>query len=218
MTIQIFFTEISSTYEYKTADLMKQVSVERQYQLAKFRFDIDRKLSLYSELLVRNQICKELGLKNREIIFVRNKHGKPYLKDHPKFQFNISHTRNAIVAAFSNNEIGIDVEPIRQPNYKIAARFFTPSEYKYILNDKNQERTFYEIWTKKEAYIKYIGTGLFISLKSFDVMDYEIKSLMHTFDTGRYIVSTCCNELKVTKPTVTTMMETELQVLLRSIH
>lgn len=216
-TIEIFFIKISCLLYPPNVDLMKLISKDRQERLAKFKFGIDCKLSLYSELLVRHYICKEIGLSNQDIIFKKNENGKPSLLSHSEIQFNISHTRNAIVVAFSNEEIGIDIEKIRSTDLKIARRFFTPSELDYILYNENPERAFYEIWTKKEAYIKYIGTGLSMALKSFNVLDEKLNSMIYTFEAEQYLISTCCRKLLNTRPIIRYMTESQLRTLFDEI-
>lgn len=188
---KIYFMEISETESSVAADLIKLVSEERQEKLKQYRFPIDRKLSLYAELLVRRQVMHLLGLNNDEIEFGINEYGKPFFPGHPLFCFNISHTRNAIAVAFSNDEVGVDIEKIKPPDSQIAKRFFTSSEQDYIFSHKNPDRAFYEIWTKKEVYIKCIGIGLAKPLKSFDTLDDESSISMYI---GEYIISICCNE------------------------
>jgi len=217
MNASIVFAKISSTSDYIDNKLLSLVSNERQERVKKFRFDIDRKLCLYSELLVRYQACRELGIPNEKIIFERNKNGKPFLLSYPEFQFNISHTRNAIAVAISNSEIGVDIESIKPNDLAIANRFFTLSEQDYITSHDNPDYAFYEVWTKKEAYIKYIGTGLSTPLNSFDVLDNQIKSMFQTFATKTYIISTCCNDFFDIGYAFTTMKENELQLLFSKI-
>lgn len=217
MDIKIVFAKISSESEYMTDNLLRLICDERRERINRFRFDIDRKLSLYSELLVRYQAWKELKLLNDQIVFEKSKNGKPLLWDHPEFHFNISHTRNAIAIAFSNNEIGVDVEPIKPVNLAIANRFFTSSEQEYITSHDNPEYSFYEVWTQKEAYIKYLGTGLSTPLNSFNVLDDNLKAIMNTFFIGQYIVSVCCNLLINTNPIISVMTENELHLLFSKI-
>ena len=209
MDTQIIFAEISNESNAITHDLLRFVSNERQERIKKFRFDIDRKLSLYSELLIRFQASKVLKISNKEIVFKTGKNGKPFLLNHPDFQFNISHTRNAIVVAFSHSEIGVDVESIKSANFAIANRFFTSSEKKHIISHDNTDYAFYEVWTKKDAYIKYLGSGLSIPLKSFDVLDCNMRSF-HIFNMGKYVISTFCRELAHIEPTIVNMSEAEI--------
>ncbi len=215
MNVKIVFLEISS--DSAIDGLIKLVSIEKQEKIKRFRFDIDRKLCLYSELLVRYHACQELSLSNKEIVFGKSKNGKPFLLDYPKFYFNISHTRNAIAIAFSNSAIGIDIESIKPIDLAIAKRFFTSFEQKYIISHDNPDYAFYKVWTKKEAYIKHIGTGLSTPLNSFNVLDDSLGTMMYTFSVEQYIISICCNGLIKFKPIISTIAEDELHLLFNEI-
>ncbi len=217
MSIKIFFLEISCESGSEVSELMELVSPEKKDKLLKLKFDIDRKLSLYSELLVRYHACRELNILNKDIVFAKNKNGKPFLLNYPKFHFNISHTRNAIVVAFLNSEIGIDIESIKPLDLKIAKRFFTSSEYNYVISHDNPNYAFYEIWTKKEAYIKYIGSGLSTPLRSFDVTYGELRSILHTYTIKKYIISICCKGLPISAPKITDLSEIKLKKLINTI-
>ena len=217
MDTKIVFAEISSTSGDINSDWFGLLSIEKQEKINKFKFDIDCKLSLYTELIVRYQICKELNFLNEEIVFSKNQNGKPFLLNNPEFKFNISHTRNALVVAFSDSEIGIDIESIKPIDLQIANRFFTSSEQEYINSHDNPDYAFYEVWTKKEAYIKYIGTGLSTPLNSFDVMDSKINSMLNTYTANKYVISTCCSESTIKKQILNIMTENELYMLFDKI-
>lgn len=210
----IVFAELSdNAIDNLFFKLLFYVSKKNRQRFLKCKDDIDKKLGLYAEFFVRHHICKELNISNQEIVFSKNKYGKPYLTDYPGFQFNIAHTHNAIAVAFSKYEIGIDIEKIKVPEFKIAKRFFTSSENNYILSQKNPEYAFYEIWTKKEAYIKYLGTGLSTPLKSFDVLDQKHSPFLHTFKINEYLISICCMGATNTNPSLIILSEAEMQVL-----
>jgi 4'-phosphopantetheinyl transferase len=85
------------------------ISPERLNQIEKYRFDIDKKLSVYAEFLVKRRVQSEFGVPNNKIIFAQNEYGKPYLPDFPNLHFDISHTRNALAIAFSKKPSGIDI-------------------------------------------------------------------------------------------------------------
>lgn len=212
--MEIYFTEISENETVETTNLLKFASEEKQNKLRSYRSPINRKLSLYAELLVRHQAMHLLRLNNNEIEFGINRYGKPFLNGHSSFHFNISHTRNAIAVAFSNDEVGLDIERIKSPDFQISKRFFTSSEHNYILSHKNPNRAFYEIWTKKEAYIKCIGMGLAQPLKSFAVLDYESSKTMYV---GEYIISICCNEPVTDAPHLIVFTEKELTSYFKKI-
>lgn len=148
---------------------------------------IRNKLVLYSELLLRIVLCKELNISNKEIVLEYNDYGKPFLRNYNNFYFNVSHTENAIVVAISDACIGIDIEKIRTIDLSIAKRFYADFENKYLFrSQENIYERFFEIWTKKEAYIKYIGKGLSISLDSFDIFNTTISKQITTIYKGNH--------------------------------
>lgn len=195
MSVKVLFIELSDTADSQEKSLMQLVSAEKREKLKIFHCSINLRLSIYAEGLVRKKAIETLGVRNEEIIFITNEYGKPYLNGYPSFHFNISHAHSAIAVAFSNDEVGIDIELVREADFKIAKRFFTINEAEYIRNSSNPTKAFYEIWTKKEAYIKYRGMGLSLSLKSFCVLDKAIKELIRTVELNGYIISVCNKEV-----------------------
>lgn len=177
-----------STFNY----LLTLVSSSKQYTINRFHFDIDKKLSLYGELVVRVIACHMLGTLNEKIEFCRGEYGKPFLKNYPNFHYNISHTRNAIAIAVSEDVVGVDIEKLRKAELQIADRFFTVAEQDYIKEFKEKtDKRFYEIWTKKEAYIKCIGKGLCLPLNSFNSLDEIMVNQIQSYEMGKYIISVC---------------------------
>ncbi len=181
---------------------LKMISIEKQEKINRFYSDIDKKLSIYSELLIRIIVCQIYEVKNKDIVFDREKYGKPCLSGYSDFHFSISHTRNAIVVAISDNPIGVDIERIKEIKIGIVKRFFTECERAYINEDKlGSNKRFYEIWTKKEAYVKYLGLGLSVPLNSFDVLDSKFSDRLFNFEKSEYIISIysvqCQSKIKV---------------------
>lgn len=102
---------------------------------------------------------------------LKNRLGKPYIAHSSNLNFSISHTKDLSVFIFSDKNIGIDIEYVNMctidPKLKF---FFNASEFKYIAESKNTNFSFYELWTLKEAYLKYLGVGLTKALKSIEVI------------------------------------------------
>ena len=195
MVNMLYYLELNESINFSGYErFLKLLSLEKQVQIHKFRFDIDKKLSLFSDLFVRYLACKALKLNNSDLIFERNTYGKPYLIEFPDFQYNISHTRSAIAIGLSDKPIGVDIEKIKPAELKIADRFFCKNECDYILSgNKRQDELFYEVWTKKEAYIKWVGKGLSMSLTSFDVTNIAIRTMLHSTEINGYIITICSN-------------------------
>ena len=138
-------------------------------------------------------------------------YGKPYFvsEELSKIHFSISHSGRYWAIAFSDSEVGFDIEDFTARKHddrrymKIAKRFFTDNETYFVeqsyagkvrglearrrklaeAEDKRLEKKgitkeishfeFFRIWTRKEAYIKYVGSGLSHGLKTFSTMEQE---------------------------------------------
>lgn len=214
----LYFIELNKDKEFSDYNnLITLMSPEKQTQILKFRFDVDKKLSLLSDLLVRYFACNTLSLSNNDLEFTKNDFSKPFLKRYPDFQYNISHTRDAIMIGFSKKSIGVDIEKVTSHDLKIAERFFHRNELEYILSKNiDRDKYFYEVWTKKEAYIKWIGKGLSIPLISFDVTSFDIKDNFSMYQVNEYIFSVCCKD-NFTESNLINLNETEVEILLTKL-
>jgi 4'-phosphopantetheinyl transferase len=144
---------------------------------------------LLAELLVRWILHAKLGLDINCIEFGISAFGKPFIKGLENINFNLSHSNEWVVCAFSRLDIGVDIEKISSIKLEIAKRFFTKEEYDRILSKDAHERIvyFYELWTLKESYIKALGLGLTIPLNhvSFNIcengVEFKGENLMPKF-------------------------------------
>ena len=187
---KLFIVPLNELFDfelYNTLSLL--VSPDKKARLDNYKSHIDKKLGLYAELLVRVVMQQDLNIENGDIVFGTNGYGKPFLMNNQDYHFNISHTNNMISVAISSNPVGVDVEKISEIDLEISKRFFTENEQNYIekSHDGVYER-FFEIWTKKEAYVKYIGKGLSVPLNSFDVTKKSLSRHFYTVRYGKYII------------------------------
>ena len=86
----------------------------------------------------------------------------------------MSHSHElALYAIACNREVGVDVEWMRPQvaHEQIAARFFSLEEQEALVQVPTEERraAFYNIWTRKEAYVKARGDGIAAGLGTFAV-------------------------------------------------
>jgi len=75
--------------------------------------------------------------------------GKPYFPDCPGVQFSLSHTSGAVLVGVSETPIGVDIERFRAVPRRLAERFGT-----------GEQETFFQEWTRQEAWAKRTGEGL----------------------------------------------------------
>jgi 4'-phosphopantetheinyl transferase len=134
------------------------------------------------------------SLKNKKNKLKYNKYGKPSIDKEPTpLHFNISHAENLALVAFSDYEIGIDVEFMRDNvNFvELAKRFFSQEEYTAVISQSPtmQREVFFNIWSKKEAIIKAIGRGLSHPLNSFTV-DWSKNEQLIAINDYNYLLQT----------------------------
>lgn len=103
--------------------------------------------------------------------FGRSAYGKPFLED-GALEFNVSHSRDRLlIAVTSGRKVGVDIEFCRDGLNlcAIAGRWFSPEENSFFSSTEDPEKRFFEIWAKKEAYVKALGAGIYRDLNSFTV-------------------------------------------------
>lgn len=126
-----------------------------------------------------------LKIDTKNIRFLTNQYGKPYVENNDGLLFNVSHSGDWVVIAFANHEIGVDVQGLsidkKMDFANIAKHAFHKDEIYYI-NEANEEEKhvrFYDIWCVKEAIIKARGIGLYGNLTDFCVLPiYHDKSFV----------------------------------------
>ncbi len=164
----VFTLKISSEEDEELFKrLYKILPLYRIKQVNSFRNHWDQARCCYAEILIMYYLLSIKGIDNYEI--EKNYYGKPFLKNIPDCFYNISHSGSWVVAVFDNQEVGIDVEEIKEIDLNIARNYFHPKEYQAIYKAKENKRRelFYEFWTLKESYLKYLGYGLSKPLNEF---------------------------------------------------
>jgi phosphopantetheine--protein transferase-like protein len=107
------------------------------------------------------------------IAFKETEKGRPYLPDSPDFWFSFSSCRFGFLGAWSSTHgIGVDLED-QTRNLEVvefAQQFFSEAEAKAVegIGGLARLRTFFQLWSLKEAALKSIGEGLPIGLDAFE--------------------------------------------------
>lgn len=145
----------------------------------RFRYESDYNCYVSVHALLRIELSKLLKTNAKSIKIGESKNGKPFTSG-VNLPFSLSRSNNlfAFVIGRSNQFLGIDVEQIK-PDIDftdIARHYFSIKEQQSILFlDKivDQKRTFFEIWTRKEALLKAIGIGINTKLSKVQVLEGE---------------------------------------------
>ena len=141
------------------ADYEPVMSDYRISKIKKMKNEKAKRLSAMCEIMLA-------GYLKRKPKYEIDGMGKPFGED---VFFSFSHSGDIALCAVSDKEIGADIEKIRDVNPDIAKRF-CDSEYNYIKSSADSKDAFFEIWTKKESFLKAEGFGISGGLKSFCVL------------------------------------------------
>lgn len=174
--------------------LLEQVDDTRKEKILKLRTFTKQKQSLGAGLLIKKYVGDVHSL---------NKNGKPKNND---TEFNISHSGKYVVLTKGGTEpVGVDIELMQRGNKHIAPRFFTLDECVQIDRSYDPDKTFTQIWTLKEAFLKCIGSGVGKDLKRFTIhiddekirIDNRINRNIYYFkeyDISGYKLSVCSED------------------------
>lgn len=157
--------------------LAATLSPDERDRAQRFHFERDRNRFVVARGLLRELIGKYLQQDPAAIEFSYGPHGKPALSGpggSNGFSFNLAHSADLVLYAFAKNRtLGIDVERINPESAgeNIAQRYFSAREVSDLrtLPPEARVRAFFDGWTRKEAYLKALGSGLQTRLDSFSV-------------------------------------------------
>lgn len=177
--IEIWQADLNEYMFLKFNSYFYVLSKEEKENANSFKMDYHRKCYILSHVILRLLLSKYTGVSPELIEIHKNKYGKPFIKSH-KLKFNISHSKAKLAIAIAVCEIGIDIEYVN-PNFDIHEILdITLSENEKLnikkLEPSLQKKQFYLYWTKKEALLKAMGTGINVSLNKLEISNYTINN------------------------------------------
>lgn len=147
---------------------------------SRFRQYQDRRQHMVAHAVLRTVLGAHLDVSPASIEIDVGANGKPRMAGpSPTPYFNISHTAGWTAVAISPSfELGVDVERYStDPSLRqVAEEVFTEAE-RAMLGTRNWGGSFHTIWTRKEAVVKALGSGLQAPLASLDVSSGHVASL-----------------------------------------
>jgi 4'-phosphopantetheinyl transferase len=155
----------------------KILSLEEIIKSRQFLFKKERDRFIISRGALRTILSSYLNEHPGKFVFGYGTHGKPFLTHPPtacNLKFNLSHSIDmAIIAVSPSTNLGIDLEKVRTlPQLKqIVERFFSQEECLFFesANSEVRERTFFQIWTRREAAAKALGLDLSAALSDIGI-------------------------------------------------
>ena len=159
-----------TTKEYDAC--LRLMEQSRKTEVQSIHNPVVRGRTVLGEWMAKTALSEHTGLAVEQIKLERDEYGKPAVKGLP-LHFNVSHSGKWVVCAVSEKPVGVDIEQIRPLEMRLAERVCTESDAVYLKEaETEQERLerLYRLWTAKEAYFKWKGTGI-TNLKSVSFAD-----------------------------------------------
>ena len=169
--VEVFFSRVSEVNDLQFIDKSYNMVSENCKSKAKcFRFEADRLRTIIGELLARYGICHCFGIDASKLSFNVSEYGKPYIDGIP-YYFNISHSDDYIICGVSDINIGVDIEKMQDIDFGFACDVFSDDEMRRFSSEsvENKKELFFSIWTLKESYVKWLGSGFHRKLSSYTV-------------------------------------------------
>jgi 4'-phosphopantetheinyl transferase len=152
-------------------DLFNTLPGNEQRRANQFRIEHIRRYHITARATLRQLLGRQLNVEPSSLEFQYGPHGKPELAASFKgcLHFNISHSGAlGLIAMTKVAPVGVDVEHIRafDSDVEIVRRFFTSNETARFesLPESQRPLAFFSLWTRKEAWIKAMGSGIAESL------------------------------------------------------
>ncbi len=159
--VHVWRADLASVAE----DVRELLCEEERARAERFVSACDGTLWRRSRGLLRLLLGRYLQREPMSLRFSLGEHGKPALEPDARPSFNMSHSGQLALYAFSHaGEVGVDVEVARRPidEVAIAARSLGAAEARRLqaLGPESRRREFLRVWARYEAQLKCYGVGL----------------------------------------------------------
>ena len=173
--------------------LQKFISKERNENIERLK-NVNKQIqSLYVELLLRAVLLQKYNVLNTAIVLKHNQFGR-LETNLSTYNFSISHTYGLVAVAIEHRlgkgGVGIDIENPRKLGVNHIGRVCTKKQMEYVDYPNNgwNDRLLM-VWTKKEAYLKSVGTGFDRRPDEIEFPDAEEENNLFSFIFEDYIIS-----------------------------
>ncbi|MEQ1804968.1 MAG: 4'-phosphopantetheinyl transferase superfamily protein [Burkholderiaceae bacterium] len=152
--------------------MLSWLSAAERAKASRFVFGRDRRRYEAAHTMLRQLLAPRTGVAPQDLQFFEGPFGKPAPCPPCECVFNLSHSEDdAAVLIAAQGEIGVDIEALRSmPDAQdLAQRNFSAEECSALgdIDPALSDQAFLTGWTRKEACLKAIGSGLSIAPRTF---------------------------------------------------
>jgi 4'-phosphopantetheinyl transferase len=169
--IDLWYLDTINVGQFDLEKILKSLPIQVAKEVTRFRNHEDRRLKLFSKLIVK-KYHEFLNEKFSWSNWQTSGGGKPFYTGGKKF--NISHSGSFVTVAFSDGEIGLDIEKCTDFDITAVVDYLHVHEKKFIADSNNPSDAFFTVWTRKEAYLKAKGVGIIEGLNHENCLESSI--------------------------------------------
>lgn len=172
------------------AHLRRWLQPDELARAERYRRNEDQRRFVYARGLLR---LLAGAYTNQLPALVRFKAGinqKPELAGAAGWHFNVSHSGDWILIAFSQTAVGVDVEQVNPalPLTNVLPASFSQNEQAYVVAQADARLSFYHLWTRKEALAKATAKGIDDDLHRLPCLDGAHSPPVHLLGEGAWTV------------------------------
>ncbi len=158
---------------FPPAHYWSSLSSDEQQRAQKFINEPLRTRFILARGLLRFLLSTYLQESPQRLQFAYTDKGKPYLPAAAHLHFNLSHSQNQALYAIARHPVGVDIECLRdQLRYEQLTRLVLSEQEQASWENRppaERQRSFFRVWTRKEALLKAGGKGLAGNMRQLTV-------------------------------------------------
>lgn len=160
---------------HRLPELYEILNPEEKSKSALFYHETDKYKFIIGKAMLRMLLGDYLNKNPETLDFTLGVNMKPVLKmdNDISMHFNLSHSGEYILIAVSDSPVGIDIERYETDLNinEVIEIAFSAKEIRYLKRQTNPDKTFFKLWTRKEALLKATSKGLNDDIRSVPCLD-----------------------------------------------
>lgn len=150
MALELWVCLLTRPLKDQEADeLLRLLPPARRERLLQVKVRERRREPLCAYALLRHALREQYGWDALPEVLLSSS-GKPFFPAFPEIQFNLSHTKGAVMTGLSDQPLGVDIEKVRPVGEGAMRR----------LSGVTTECDFFQRWVRMEARAKRSGAGV----------------------------------------------------------
>lgn len=197
----LWLTNTTDILEHTFALFLAQLNKDNIERYHNFLRKERQKQFLLGRILLKKAVATFLSIPENEINIIERPDNKPRLILPPKKAlipfFSIAHSGIWVGCAVGKNAVGLDIEihnPVREP-VKTGEMAFNSQENEWLKrhSEKEKNKAFYQLWTRKEALYKLLSeTGHKKDLwQTANIFHKQYAWHLKTFEREKFTLSIC---------------------------